>query len=518
MLNLSALAPTVSVLALAALLFTACGGPEVYEKSIEVSSYNFTMYPERGADVIEPEPEPEPEPPPEDNLSDPQPGGDATAAVRAEALKPSRGDEGRPLPLAAHWHGQNFALADQLDMIEEGRHILPVIQWPKPTQSTGMPDGFQRLKEKNLPFSIIFGLQWTYAFGKSRILDDFDHSDDVLNDDGKLNPDVDPQEWYDLGVAWTTQSGIKALQEAYPDPPLVHLYSNNERRELSGESYRDQEEALFEGLRDGLEKQAWKENSMILGYQGIAPPWEGGSHPYYQRDWKPWRKMYTFRSVQTSVMNVVPSKRRLIDSNPDLWWELIYWIGNEEKRQQYRDDGYKPPGPTRYRGWVQFGLWLTTPRVARQWNESTRQRLGDDGFWDNFREVIRAVDAVHNNDTLTRFWRKGELVPNTDYENRFAPSWMGESTLRGNRYFLLDTSEHPAFGSPAWWDEEVEIPVFALARELDGEYLIYAHAPLGDRDDVEIEIPGYGTVTARRVEEGGSFYHVDSSGSVKNIR
>lgn len=48
MLSTSALRSTVSVLALAALLLTACGGPGVYEKEMVVSGYDFREYTEQG--------------------------------------------------------------------------------------------------------------------------------------------------------------------------------------------------------------------------------------------------------------------------------------------------------------------------------------------------------------------------------------------------------------------------------------------------------------------------------------
>lgn len=457
---------------------------------------------------IEPNQEPEPEATEQSTVVE---------AIRAEALKPSRSDQGRPLPLAAHWHSRHFPLTKQLDLIEEGHYILPFISWPNPNSEENpgveVPDGFERLADKGLPFSLIYGLQWTLPFWRTWAGPEYDAPDKAMKD-GKLNPDVDPNVWYELGKAWTQAPSIKQMQEKYPDPPLVHLYSNNERKEKDGADYSDQEEALFEGLREGLVTQVWKDNSKILGYQGIWSPWDGGSLSYYQRDWKPWRRIHTYRSAQTRTMNHVPIWDGLRKQNK--WLELIFWNGYPEKQEQYKEDGQEPTTPTKYRGWIQYGMWLMTPRVARQWNESTTPRLGENGFWPTFKEVIHAVDMVHSSETLKRFWRKGDLVPNTKYENRFAPGWLSENMKNMNRFFLLETNKHPdkSFGELYY---KRSLKIFALARQIDDEYLIYAHAPLGNRDNVEIEIPNYGSVSVGTVKEGGSFFHVDSSGLVETI-
>jgi proline racemase len=52
------------------------------------------------------------------------------------------------------------------------------------------------------------------------------------------------------------------------------------------------------------------------------------------------------------------------------------------------------------------------------------------------------------------------------------------------------------------------MPVFTLARVIGQkprrEWLIYAHAPMGDKKGIEITIPDFGPVTAD-ISLGGSF-------------
>lgn len=521
------------------LLTAYVSGPGLYEKSMEVAGYDAGKHTEedplitpekyagqyqsigtpkvrvwpgvekRVADDIEPDTEPDP---PEQRT--------VVETIRAEAIKPSRGDEGRPLPLAGHWHSRSFPLTEQLALIDSGKYILPFMGWPKNNDSE-VPEGFERLAEEELPFTMIYGQQLTKRFFEW----DAGWEDAVLTDDGKLNPDGPTSAWKRLGRTWTDHDAMKKLQDIYPDPPLVQFVSNNERYQaIDGADYSEQNKALFEGIREGLRESAWKENSMVLGYQGIWPPWDGGMDPYYQRDWKPNRKIMNFFSVQTVQMNSVPMIEALLKNNPEQWYELIFWNGSEKKQQQYEEAGLGRTTPARYRGWIQFGMWLMTPRVARQWNNFSRDRLDENGYWPNMQEIIKAVNATHNDSVLKRFWRHGDLVPNTKYENKWAPGWLGDRWLKENRFFLLDTSEHPS-GTPAgWmgWDKNTKIPVFALARKIgqgsSREWLIYAHAPMGDRQNVEIEIPEYGTVTVDSVREEGRFYHVDSSGEVTVVQ
>jgi proline racemase len=58
------------------------------------------------------------------------------------------------------------------------------------------------------------------------------------------------------------------------------------------------------------------------------------------------------------------------------------------------------------------------------------------------------------------------------------------------------------------------MPVFTLARVIGEkprrEWLLYAHAPMGDRTGVEVAIPDYGPVRVD-VSLGGSFYLVSEA-------
>jgi hypothetical protein len=173
-----------------------------------------------------------------------------------------------------------------------------------------------------------------------------------------------------------------------------------------------------------------------------------------------------------------------------------------------------PYTPELYRGWVQYVMWTVQPRVAREWRSS-----GDhprDNWWPQFSQIILAVDLVHADPVLSRFWRLGELVPNRAHAHPFNEE-IPQKWKDVDRWFALDTSADP----PRPWELKTRLPVFALARVIgvkpQREWLLYAHAPLGEKKGVEITIPEYGKVTAD-VAVAGSFYLVKEPGkSVEKV-
>jgi hypothetical protein len=149
-------------------------------------------------------------------------------------------------------------------------------------------------------------------------------------------------------------------------------------------------------------------------------------------------------------------------------------------------------------------MWLLRPREVREYRDHTTHI---DVMKPYFLALAEVVDRIYENKTLQEFWRKGELVPNRaqqhPYQNAIPEEWKNE-----DRWFLLDTNLDP----PRPWALTTEIPVFSLAL-VQGEkgarrWLVYAHSPVEDRENVEITIPEYGKITAD-VPGAGAFYVVD---------
>lgn len=372
--------------------------------------------------------------------------------------------------------------------------------------------------------------------------------------------------WTKLGHSWTENDTVKKLAELYPDIPLVLFVSNNEasrmrwtaidkdkyfvdkygldkddefKRKVVGDGYIERYRALIQGMRDGLPSDVWKKNSRFIAYNGLGPDhfgrpmgesggwlkystttkdriswepfaWEGAVPESYDNHWEPEKLSWRVWSCQVEMMNGVLLRQEALKANPNFWHEVIFWNGDLTdktkdkvgKLKQYADQGV-PYTPAVYAGWVKHNLWVLTPRVAREWRASADNK---DRWWAYFEQIVEAVDRIHRDPVLTRFWRKGELVANRSRPHPFNDS-VPAKWRDADRWFNLDTSLDPA----GEWTLKTELPVMAVARVLgekgQREWLVYAHATKTDQANVEVSLPDYAKVkVSPRV--AGSYYWV----------
>lgn len=424
----------------------------------------------------------------------------------------------------------------------------------------------EKCRALNLPVSFVT-TEWDYLLSEEPNMSlSADKNPNVVTIDGKILKELDPfgpvEIWRQTGRRWTDNAQMRKLQELYPDPPRIIFLSNNEhprllwteaeksarymklygagrddnfKRKVIGEGFIERYRALQEGMRDGLVNQNWKEKSMYIGYETYSAPffarwpgwydytlytpgsmgpgplmWDGSSSSYYTHNWNP-STDYTVSSPQIEFMNCVFQLAEAYKRNPEFWYELSIWDGSFPAEAAKPDDKveyYKKLGqtytPERYGGYVQFGMWLIRPRVVREFRMHYHP-------WDEggaaFMDLVAGVDRVYTNETLREWWKHGTLVPN---HARTHPYQSAVPKEYGNvdRWFLLDADCNPREKD---WESFWTIPVFSLAltRGEKGhrEWLVYAHAPLGDRKDVTLTVPSYGPITVD-VTVGGSFYVV----------
>ncbi|MBI2378492.1 MAG: hypothetical protein HYV07_31120 [Deltaproteobacteria bacterium] len=453
------------------------------------------------------------------------------------------GSEGRPLPVAAHWAtgagDQTFTTPYQLELLAKGHHVLPtVLAGPKKIVERPGPlsASLATLRQWGAPFSLRVAQPEMTIFRKDWPKDDpgkwrrapAEESPFAVGLTGtielRLSPfgAVDP--WREAGLSFTRDAPFLALQAAYPEPPLVIFLSNDEAKKLKGalhlkerrfverfgltlssstadraaaEGWRERYGALIGGWREGMSKR-WRDVTKFVGYKSFGNlAWDGAAPSYYTYDWND-STDFTLDSPQVHAMSFVPPLERLRARKGGYWFELSVWDGNcgsaprcAKKRQ--KRDLYAARGqsftPERYAGFVQFGMWLTTPRVVREFRPSLAAR---EDFGAHFEALVAAVDRVWKSPVLSEFWRQGELVPNPERTNPDEPRPGTEP--EDPRWFLLSTSLDPK--SP--WSGSTELPVFALARvrgpKRQREWLVYAHSPLGARAAVEVTIPSLGKV------------------------
>jgi len=401
-----------------------------------------------------------------------------------------------------------------------------------------------------LPLTFL-GTQWEHGLtdDKHYFALPADKNPNVITPDGKIVKKVSPfgpvEAWREVGRKWTATPALQKLQEQYTNPPLVIFLSNNEhaklrwhqaetskryldkygkgksdnfKREVCGKGWIERYRALQAGMRDGLTTPAWKKNAIFVGYEAFGPAhfgrwggwkeyslivkgrvtpwplaWDGGTPSYYVHNWNP-STDYTVWSPHVESNNWPFMLDEAWKLNPKYWWEISVWDGYQPKlancmRKTYAKRGQKY-GPERYRGFVQFGMWLMRPRVVREfrgWTDDVKTMMP------YFKEILASVDRVHENRTLREFWRKGKLVPNRAHKHPYQQNIPAEYR-DVDRWFLLDTSLTPK--RP--WTLKTEIPVWAIAlvtgEKPNRRWLVYAQSPLRDRRNIDVVVPGYGKI------------------------
>ncbi len=456
----------------------------------------------------------------------------------------------------------------QVEMIKKGHLLLPWFQLPdprsKPLDMNYYEGPMEWFAKASVPISFV-STQWESLLSTNPEFSKLPlaQNPNVIDLKGNILESVDPfgpiEAWYKAGRKWTSTPIMKKLQEIYPNPPLVLFVSNNEhhklqwkdaeaslrylvrfgkgkddsyKRKVIGDGWIERYRALQDGMREGLTAVRWREKAVFIGFVAFGSPdfgrvadWMDNSL-YITGRLEPWPLAwdgacaafgvdgsyspitdYTVYSPQIFAMDYVFMQREANKLNPGFWFENSSWDGHEpvaarDKRIFYALRGQEY-NPDRYGGMVKFGMWVLRPRVVREFR-----------FWDDtvkesgayFMAVADAVENVHANPILRKFWRHGLLVANNQREHPYQIN-IPEEYRNVERRFLLDTSVDP----PRPWKMSTELPVFVLALVLgespEREWLIYAHSPLKERKDVEVSLPGYGPIRID-VRPVGNYYHV----------
>jgi hypothetical protein len=300
---------------------------------------------------------------------------------------------------------------------------------------------------------------------------------------------------------------------------------------------------MFQAMKEALINDVWKKNVKFIGYGAFGPShfgrwngwkeyslitdkwispdwhiWDGGSPSYYTHNWNNNRDHWVW-STQVQSMNWIFQLEEAWNVNPDFWWEISIWDGNssdwtvqtqctaemvkKSKACQYIQDG-QTYTPQRYLGWVQFGMWLLRPRAIREFRGSTTPLKP---WRDFFKLLLFAVDRIYAEPILEEFWRYGKLVPNREHRHPYQED-IPEKYHKIDRWFLLDTN----LDSPRPWNHKTNIPVFSLALVKGNKgkrrWLVYAHSPLKNRQNVKVNVPDFGKLNID-IPRAGVFYLID---------
>jgi hypothetical protein len=316
----------------------------------------------------------------------------------------------------------------------------------------------------------------------------------------------------------------------------------------TGHGYIPRYNAMFEGIRDQLNE--WSDKVRFVGYHSgsrcfgrwdgwvkyIPAPipgrfstvpfiWDGLSPAYYVNEWQGnWD--FTGYAPQLEAMNF-PFQKKYYENvygNPDFdfWWELSTWF-DPKFIEKFEGQGQEVP-PERYEGYIKWGMWLSRPKAVRDFKYSTQTRQET---WEWYEVVVNAVDEVHLNPTLERFWKYSEPLLLTDiphpwqYNDEFWPALFYNNDERMRWYQLPNNLTYTPNSGDNWSSVhgrtyEVWIMANIMGSAPNREWLIYAHATLDAEVYVEAEIPGYGTINLT-VKREGTYYLVREAGSDEYI-
>lgn len=433
----------------------------------------------------------------------------------------------------------------QIELLKKEYHILPWFKMPGffPTDGKYYNRGIAFLEKYGLPFCLI-STQWESLLSLDK---EFFDVEKTINQnkigkfgiEKKLNPLSSPTGnylWYEAGKKWVTSPQLQKLQREYKNPPLVIFLSNNEhrkekwfeiedyrfmaygvgqkndlsnemRRKIVGKAWLDKYSMLIEGMRENIESEAWKKRSLFVGYNsygsrqigknndweklsinvdGVECPgafvWDGTSSSFYTTGGSK-HVDYTFRGTLVEAMNYDYIFRRSLDINPNSWIEISIWEGGESQREYYRKIG-QLYSPERYRGMVQYAMWLLRPRVVREFRHYDDTVKNSEPY---FFSVLNSIEFVYKSEVLEKFWRNGVNVVNDrtrhPYDNN-VPDYIEMDRM----WFLLDNDVNisPVRNS----DDEIYVYNIALClgKSPDREWLVYSFSPKGGYERCKVRI------------------------------
>ncbi|GAB4367987.1 MAG: hypothetical protein Kow0062_00830 [Acidobacteriota bacterium] len=453
-----------------------------------------------------------------------------------------------------------------MDAVEAGYFAIPGVYLRRPTVSREPESYYQRLtraRALGIPFAIVF-TQWDRPFTDDPRYADLppEENPNVIDaaDGTTIVPKSDPEgpveRWQEVGAEWGRLAAVGDMQTFYPDPPLV-LWVNNfeqprllwgeaetswrfvenhgtttsdeQKRGIVGQGWIERDEALFASLRAELTPQ-WQAVSIPVCYtafgRGKYGSWSGwDSRSLHQPGrFSPWPLVvngspsyyvfgdpsvhketdYQANSPQAVASNWQFMLDEAFRDAPDLFWEFSLYDGGTQRHNWYRYVQHQIYDEARYKGFVRYGLWMARPRLVREFRLSSHERAPYESYWF---ALLDAVREVHEDPDLRRFWRRGRLVLNDAHPHHWQSNLVpGYTDAEVDRNFILDADVNP----PRPWSSTTEIAVWALALELGSpparEWLLFAYAPLAERDATTITIPGHGPVTVDVPRGAGAFW------------
>ncbi len=258
----------------------------------------------------------------------------------------------RPLPVASTFNTGTYLYssiplytpAEQLNLIQSGAPLIPSFAMPTPNDYTTLYPGgiwnydpiyydsaITAAKSQCLPITLI-ATQWEQLLSLSANINDGFHNSPaytpvLVDSNGNIvsGTNSDPRNrsismfganwfWAEAGMKWAESSGMQSLVNAYPDPPLVQIFFNNEQpylepsqmrmdkrfslvfpqdpgdeviRKYWADTYIARQHTFQEAFRNSL-PNGWKNKVIFVGFNafgtgaaGRYQGWYEESHAYH---------------------------------------------------------------------------------------------------------------------------------------------------------------------------------------------------------------------------------------------
>lgn len=457
-----------------------------------------------------------------------------------------------PLPLASAWitgtnqpAPNNWDIAYQMELIDQGHYVLPYTQWAATSRMTPV---ISDLVTYGLPISFRFNnlLEKTAGTPAARESSPGVYSNFYASPYGPLDS------YAEVGDLWVAAwPELSTFTAAYPSPPVVLLLDNNEfgilspadttdirsTGTLTNEQWVDRMVDRYAAMKGAIldDLGGWAANAKFIGYDETPIPftaglsadydptstygyyfprraYEGGSWSYYIDDWQPDEPDFTIRSPNANVMNVVWGLDQL--SGYQGWWHEIgtWWPWRDSVLSAYYAERGQTYTHDRYKGFTLWGMWIERPRVVRPFYGSTEEWDDENEYGTQYMTVLNAVKDVNDSTTLRDFWAHADLTTSTlaysgTYNMEHPYRYVGST-----RNYLLEVEENAlVMNANNHYTHTDVVKIWACALTKGTDILVYAYAPNGDEEDVDINVPGYGRHTMD-VAQAGSYAVLDTTG------
>ena len=438
------------------------------------------------------------------------------------------------LPCVSTWNTDKYMAGWQVQQVRNGRRFVPCLPLP-----AFNPGGYRDA-------------------ANPKFIDDFlnKYADDLrwIGEQGLpiclrfnnlcqlFKPEWDSKSCVQAGVDLANSPYMMRLRELVPSPAWVQIADNNE-----GCTVHNPEQ--YHAFGYGFHSTAWPDSDFALIGYGNPLKDKGYRYDANRLD----LDGYTAEARCFDSMSPSMYSEGKVYGNFSLLWpaEILNMIPQWEWAEANTGENlsrevslkitsnafiagalvHEPMTSARYATFATWLLWSIRepgiPTTLRWFQESgfgPDRTLGTEAAGEYLQAITDAVDRICENPVLRDFWLRGNPVVNSVWhptDIRLAKLGYLPYPRPGdadNRWRVLTCSANNGNRSSWKWDDKTNtvigdpMRVWAVATELNGQWLVYAWSPFKNDRPIEITIPGHGSFETIQPPNPGAYWIVKPSG------